>query len=975
MNIHEAHSVIEVIQTCIGKYESVKVSFVSDTMLTGKVLKFNPGIYTDAIPTYLNDSFKILYPAVAGPYDFIKVNCKNHKAFITVVDAFNFTIEYRFFVCKNYNGYFPDTSYSNGTAFEGSSFLGKLGFAINIDGNYFVATKDIEITKFCDDEISFDDDGFIPGQDLEVSIETNSTVSNNYFVGLMKLDSISNAVDIIPGIVQNYAKVDRSINQVKDLPYSCFKDGRGFIQFGQRSRAMVTIDGSCLQVGSTYQIYVVFYQNGQWRSCKSGEINQASEKPGIEPLVTVLFTDEFGNESDKACNKGLAKSIKVSMCAIIDVADYDAKLTMAGYTGTFTDYLETVKAFKANGASSLTGTPLVMANTHPEYCVDDYIGDENCFVVIQFTMNFPGYKDIINVPFEIVYDANENDINVTVTDDEGTVNEMCEGGNYTLSQDFSECIVKHSINGGSYVNSGILTGTTINESIIPQDSTVCMKVICDNTNIETGDCVCPECTDEAITATIVQNTCSFGLLNGSITINSNNVEGLTVNIWDNNHIFNLFTAYVNSNSVNFNVELPEIYGWDKDILYETIIVQLKNGCIYQLSSPLIVHTEGDNPGDCEVSEEVTLDHDGLSEAECDCPEETVDCNNYASVSFICDPETQTIDIILDTSLESGVESESYLCSLDGGLTFIECPSSVTGESSIFVTYDASFSDRCESIHVEQVINCGKGVECGNSREIELEYSSGQLLITLTDSFTSEILSDKLFVSLDGGVSYTEYDPSSSYTSIDLEGDEKVVVYSDIVFEDECNDLHIIKTLDLTSETENEDCEGYSGYSLAATYNQATGKFTVTKSGDESDLLINELLFTLNGANPFDSQNSGVPYSDPIEGEGNLIARWKIKKPNCSSIILDAFCFGAKKTKVICVLNKSTGNEFIVTDIDLLKITDPSDDLEVLVNTTVQTYVSGDPLASGQYTITALGKLKFFIALSNATIKITQYPYL
>ena len=345
MNIHEAHSIGEVLQTPLGKYESIKVSFVSDTMLTGKVLKFNPGIYTGTLPVNLNDAFKILYPAVAGNYDFVKVNCKNHKAFITVTDAFNFTIEYRFFVSKNYNGYFPDIAYNNASVFEGTSFTGKLGFAINVDNNYFVASRDIEINQFCSDEMDFDDDGFIPGQDLEVLIETNSTVSNNFYVGLMKLDSISNSADIIPGIVQNYVKIDSLVNQVADLPFSCFKSGYGFIQTGQKSRASVTIDGACLHEGSTYQLFAVFYQNGQWKSCISGEINQTSEKPGIEPLVTVAFTDEFDNVSTKACNKGLAKGTKSSLCVTIDVSDYDAKLIIAGYTGTFTDYLESVKAF------------------------------------------------------------------------------------------------------------------------------------------------------------------------------------------------------------------------------------------------------------------------------------------------------------------------------------------------------------------------------------------------------------------------------------------------------------------------------------------------------------------------------------------------------------------------------------------------------------------------------------------------------
>lgn len=77
--------------------------------------------------------------------------------------------------------------------------------------------------------------------------------------------------------------------------------------------------------------------------------------------------------------------------------------------------------------------------------------------------------------------------------------------------------------------------------------------------------------------------------------------------------------------------------------------------------------------------------------------------------------------------------------------------------------------------------------------------------------------------------------------------------------------------------------------------------------------------------------------------------------------------------VVCILNRSNGTEFIVTDINLLSVTNPASQLTVFINGVNQVYVSGTPGAPNQYGIKNDGKLLVFGTLTNATIKIIYNP--
>lgn len=139
---------------------------------------------------------------------------------------------------------------------------------------------------------------------------------------------------------------------------------------------------------------------------------------------------------------------------------------------------------------------------------------------------------------------------------------------------------------------------------------------------------------------------------------------------------------------------------------------------------------------------------------------------------------------------------------------------MVGENKVYVVYRATFSDGSPPIQIEEVITITKDVVCENYREIELSESMGQLQITLTDSIASTLQADKLFVIINGE-DPIEFDLlGAGYTPINLEGGEKIEVYTYSVFEEECADMQIEKSIKIDEILDSTPCDSsYETYSL------------------------------------------------------------------------------------------------------------------------------------------------------------------
>jgi hypothetical protein len=765
-------------QAAMGQYVTVKQTFTSDVMLTGDVLKFHPQLYADGT-TPINPSYQIVYPPAAGVYDFTNLSGNNYKAKLKVVNATTFEIQFSFFVVKQ-------NAVSNSGALNNGSFTDLIGLYVKHDSSQETALMPIEVSGFCTDTVEFIESGFIPGNDLVVNFKVQGTTNNNFFVGIIKEDAISNG-PISPNLVSNYARISSGSTQVDDIPFNCVSDGFGFQENSGESLGGITILGTCLQSNSSYKVYVVYFKDGAWKSCISNSIVATATNSPIVPKGTFMSMDEFGNEGEQ-CIKGLSTDIEIDLCFELDTADFDTQLTSKGLSGTWSDYFVSAKAFSSNNAASYSGNPLTIAGTQPTFCVYGFKpeSDGKTFVIIQLRFDYPTHSDFVNVPFDLTYNAIEVSLNVTVN---GGVGELCDGETYTIDQTLdNDCELYQSVNGSTWVPSTVITGQNINVGSIPLNSVVCFKQVCSGGAGDPQECECPECDPQKT-------------VNIDITGDSGLYELFVLVPFGNTDYYLEYTKNNQTFTLTSNISIS----FDIDDVIQIIELRItdENGCIYQSTSTPAYFGLADNSITIGQSNTLSMVSTTIYQ-DCDCPDPDPNtCENYASINYECDEETGDITITFNENLASPTDgTPSKLCSTDGGLTFIPCPSVIMGASSVFITYDAIFTDGCAPLHVEQTVQCAIIVPCQNNRTIELLNTSNTLVINITDTFDSGVLTDKLYVSLDNGSTYTLYNPKSSYTPITLAGNEKIVVYTDTIFDDGCNDLTVTKKLDLENGTTN-----------------------------------------------------------------------------------------------------------------------------------------------------------------------------
>jgi hypothetical protein len=140
----QSNTLIPTYQVAAGQYTTVKVGFVSDQMLSGKSIRFNPGFYLN-LDAPKAKAFQLNYPPTAGTTNFNVLDCKNGTAKLIVKDAYNFDIEYSFFVTRNLNGWIPDVPHINSSALNVESQITGLGFYVKVGLDEAKAFVPIEI--------------------------------------------------------------------------------------------------------------------------------------------------------------------------------------------------------------------------------------------------------------------------------------------------------------------------------------------------------------------------------------------------------------------------------------------------------------------------------------------------------------------------------------------------------------------------------------------------------------------------------------------------------------------------------------------------------------------------------------------------------------------------------------------------------------------------------------------------------------
>lgn len=873
-------------QLTVGEYAEVSVGFVSDEVLTDKVVKFNPGLYTvDGAPK--GTAFQLKYPAAPGRYLMQKVSCKNYRAYIDIISPYRFNIEYHFIASKNISGWLPDAPFALHNALDTNSFSADLGFYIKVHDEAVVANVPVDIRGFCDVNTIFLSDDFIPGQDLAIDILIpNVSVSNNCFMALVKDNIINQVSDIIPGLIMSYATVGVGSIAYLDIPNLFRTSSQGFANSPDGAKAKAVINGNYLLANGVYRLYVVYHTGGAWHSCISEPIRQKTNRLPIVPLVDYEVSDKFSNTATTSCCTGLTNFRKYDLKATLDLADYVLKLTNAGYAGIFTDFYKGSKAFIGLSANAKSGIPInLTANpaTGVFSIADFQTNKKQAFVIIQITMLIAGVEDVISIVYDLSFNAAQLPYDYKVYDSIGLVSELCDGEDY-IGNKLWDCDLYQSIDGSVFSDNTIINGLDIDMSKLPFDSHVCFKAVCDLGigDPSQSDCDCDGCDDFAVKLELLSDNVGIYI---DITPYAGTIQSAFV-------MANLY----NPNGSPVNGSLPysnEYIGSNQSFELLQIRVTLTNGCKYLWNG---LYSINQSNGDI-IIEDLILGKVSESE-DCDCPDPLV-CDNYAAFEVDCDPLTQEVTTNLVNNSTSPIDTEEDICSLDGGLTFISRPATISGKSNVYLKYTATFTDGCPPLSIEQVVECGKKLELLDERTLELSVNGdGELEIDIDTTFGNPELEDILYVSLDGGETWQEFDLlGDGYTPIKLTGTEDIIAYTNTSFDAITED--VIAQGRLKAPIFLENCEGYDSYGLTATYDDETGTFEVTKTGDENDLIVNDLLWTLNSGDPL--TGGGIPYFGAFVGEGLYIAAWRIQLKNCTPKTIYTAIYG-KRCVEICNLS-------------------------------------------------------------------------
>lgn len=865
------------IQSTIGKYDIIKTTFQSDVMIIGKVLNVNIALWGDAFtPNSTIDGYYLTLSGGSTKMTAALPNVwHNYEVWANVIDSKTVEVELRYLNTADLDGFLGDVAVPNLSNWDERSYsltnsvydTGKRAIIeAKIDNEVATGYIDQENSYWCETDFTFTTTTFDPNSDLVIEFESNDLISQSYFAGFYREDTINSYQNVIQSIGLNYAEINGGVNTVDTLPSTCITSGNNTINIGGISKGSFTIDKSCLTQSGVYRAYVVYKHLGQWHSCRSERLTaSASDKPIIVPEIGYLSTDSDSTTYIDGCLKNVPQMGIIEMCAIIDIADMNAKIAANGYSGTFDMYFDGITA-QIGGiglpTSLNTSTGVMCANVNTNNIVGEQI------LTFNVNMDYVDHVDNYEIQMTIGVIANEFEIMGSVQQGGIEVDEICIGDGdvtVTYSSITGDIETLFGIN-GFYSENGIISSSSssavISEGALLLNGENCIKVI--KTDIGTGedDCDCPPC--EPIVELFVDGS------------RDNETQG-----WDISALLTGYTITINGNSGVDNLNFTSPVG--NNFALVVFLLNNDNGCTYQGIYNVVTT-------DSILAFVAQIQNTAINTTQdCDCPDDPdpLVCNtNLPTITYDCDEDSKTITASTGGTLTSAVVSDVFESSTDG-INYSAFGGSVSNQTVLHLRRTIKFSDGCPDIIVSETVFCNNVELCENELEITYVLDPTLLTITETENFTSPIQYDsKLLVSIDSGVTFNEYT-----APIVLTGGEEIIIKRTVDFADNCNSINFIKTDVNKDDNNNTECAGYANYDLNVTFDDTTLTYTVTKVGDESQLLTNELLWTLNNGNPFDTNNSGIPYVDPVNGEGVFIAAWKIKLENCEEKIIYKNIFG------------------------------------------------------------------------------------
>lgn len=877
------------LQCAQGQLVEASVTMKSDQMLIGEVLRFNAGLYISSSTNNAEWSWQITMPA-SGTSDCTYIGGavnENFRLELEVIDAYTFKLNYHFIALTDLDGYLNDFSYNNSSILN--SFSSNKNLAISayhvIEGDIAEVLVPINVNGF-NSELLIDVSGFNPNEDLEVRfMKGTDEISNTWYCGLLKTDNVTGNSFFVDDYHLNYGIVQNGVSPIHDdIPMLAFSSGIGFTYNGLVSQGKITVDKSYLNQSDKYRLYAVYRENGIWKSYLTPELSAlSSDREQVLCNVSTQVTDTLGNVYANPCLSGLAPG-SVSACVEFDIMSYNSNLAAAGISGGFADYYQGVNVFVSDGEPNegyLGQSILYRVDQDAnklKVCINyNQEGSGEKYFAFQLKTIIDGVVDYLNVVIHLGFVGVITNVDYSLQNAAGSqVLALCAEGGGGLNSGLADtCEALISVNGSNYQNAGTLGGLQFNG--YSEGDIICVKAICEGTPT-TDDCVCPECEGQA-DIYLNQNTCTENTLNLTIAITNSQKEIVSGNVIIRDPLGFTYTEPLNviTNSVH-TIPLPGVSIPETLRYFYVIELWDVEGCYYRKNLGNITTPNAD-VGGCAESINLTVYAQGTTD--CDCQGEEPVPNNCENVLWFeseCDPSTGQITVTPRESFASPVAEDTI-------------SSPLTGVGELTVTRSVSFSDGCDPITATEVFTCATIRSCNNSLVIESDITNGIVTLTETESFDSVIASNTgLKYSLDNGATWEDYT-----SPVELAEGNTLIYSRSVLFEDGCDD--IIQSGSITNEEENEDpsspeCAGYNAFSISASYDTNTQQFSATWSGDESLLEISEMLWLIGGSDPFDNNNSGVPYFfSPINGQGVFVVGWKIKLPDCEEAILYATAYG------------------------------------------------------------------------------------
>ncbi|MGV6816106.1 MAG: hypothetical protein ACWA44_02415 [Thiotrichales bacterium] len=874
-------------------------------------MRVNAGLYVDnsngsaLVPP--NSGWQLNYPGSAGVYAMNLISAEQYRNYyveLEVIDAFTFTIHYKFLMVTDINGFIggvPPID-NNNPFLPGGMYSNAQGIEMFVTDGFSNVYQyvPVQANPFCTGSVEFGTDGtdggFTPGQALNITIDVNEVaVSNNFYFGFFETTAISNNVGFVEDSGLSYGQIANGVTTVPNIPNDCITGGTGFVGRDDIFQGTVQIDKVCLNEGSCYRAYVVYQAGGAWKSCISEEIcATAAAVPPVIGDFDCQITDAFGTSYDECCLSNMPTCGSIEVCVNPDVASFDALLSAAGL-GVFGDYYRGVRAYVSNTfpTPENPGTALSVAVNVYEACINyTPVADatEVKYFTFRYMLDYENHTDNLDVVVQVGFNGSIQVPDYTATFADGTVmtNKFCaeDIGPLTITypaETGANCTLLQSINGGEATPANVIShvpGTiVVDPDNIGIGEQVCFIICCADEDVSTPCNCSEEC--EQITFDIIQDTCGFvsgnsngtvGLFFGLQGIPSNEVTNVNIQT-STGHTFDSSSGTISDTFV-VNYDDPVRIGYD-------ITIELENGCVFE--PPIIwLQSAGSDAGpECIADYRTTV-----AATDCPCNTEEDPCeSNFAAIIPSCDTDTGEINFTTFESFASPVFSDIIECSTDG-LVFGPCSLPAPGPE-LHVRRTVEFTDSCPNLVVEQLITCEATQICQNQSTLELNITAGVLTLTLTGNYNSPGATEKIFVSLDGGATFGVYT-----TPIVLSGGESIVAYAVTAFSDGCPNL-ISNTV---TGTYAFDCD-YSGYSVSCAFDEVTGFFTASFVGDESVLAVNNKLYSSDGSNP------ETVYPGPVVGTVFII-KWEIALPGCETICLVSACADCDSIQGSCF---SAGN--------------------------------------------------------------------